>query len=53
MGVEQQQGTWAQPSLFDGDVGSVRFGGDGPAGTHSLDIGGNLAVADTPLLQRL
>jgi len=33
MGVEQQQGTWTQLSLFEGEVGSVRPGASGEGGT--------------------
>ena len=33
MGVEQQQGTWTQLSLFEGEMGSVRPGAGGEGGT--------------------
>jgi hypothetical protein len=33
MGVEQQQGTWIQLSLFEGELGSVRPGAGGEGGT--------------------
>jgi RNA-directed DNA polymerase len=33
MDVEQQQGTWTQLSLFEGEVGSVRPGASGKGGT--------------------
>ena len=33
MDVEQQQGTWTQLSLFEGEVGSVRPGASGEGGT--------------------
>jgi len=33
MDVEQQQGTWTQLSLFEGEVGSVRRGASGEGGT--------------------
>jgi RNA-directed DNA polymerase len=35
MGVEQQQGTWTQLSLFEGEEGSVRHGAGGEGGTGS------------------
>jgi RNA-directed DNA polymerase len=35
MGVEQQQGTWTQLSLFEEGVGSVRPGASGEGGTGS------------------
>jgi RNA-directed DNA polymerase len=33
MGVEQQQGTWTQLRLFEGELGSVRPGASGKGGT--------------------
>jgi RNA-directed DNA polymerase len=35
MGVEQQEGTWTQLSLFEGDWGGVRRGASGDSGTGS------------------
>jgi len=35
MGVEQQQGTWTQLSLFEREAGSVRHGASGEGGTGS------------------
>ena len=35
MDVEQQQGTWTQPSLFEVGEGSVRPGASGEGGTGS------------------
>jgi hypothetical protein len=33
MGVEQQEGTWTQLSLFEANGGSVRHGASGESGT--------------------